>query len=132
MKADIMTGWCPGYCGRRLTVKILTHKLMEHDVVPPPMAEDFKYPATDIIRNPQLRNEENALRNMSKKEKQLWTETGKVWIPEQDNDLQIKILADGPCGSKGYRGRDVTLSILRESYNWKIMQDDTSDLVAAC
>ena len=82
-----MTRWCHGYRGKRRAAQRMTHKLMEHEVVPTLLAEDFKYPSAALIRSSQLRHEEHAPRNTNKKGKELWTVESKVWVPDHDKDL---------------------------------------------
>ena len=57
---------------------------------------------------------------------------GGVWIPEHDDDLQIKRVAVCHCGAMGHCGRDATPSVVQESFYWKSMQDDTLEFLAAC
>lgn len=57
---------------------------------------------------------------------------GKIWIPDDDDELKMKLLVTAHCGAAGHRGRDSTKSILQERYIWKNMSDDCADFLKHC
>ena len=128
---DIMTRWCRGYRGKRCSLKRVTHLLHEQDVVQSPLSNDFTSPDAGSIIQSQRDHQDDA-RDTVKKSKGLWTVHGKNWISEQDADLQLKLLVIAHCGASGHRGRDATLSILKENFSWKMMDEDCSEFVALC
>ena len=108
----------------------VTHLLHEQDVVQSPLSNDFIWPDAESIIQSQRDHQDDA-KDTVKKSKGLWTVLGKNWIPEQDADLELKLLVIAHCGSSGHRGRDTTLSILKENFSWKMMDEDCSKFVAS-
>lgn len=129
--ADIMTRWCRGYRGKRLTVKRVTHLLLQQDVVESPLDKGFHWPDAADISKEQHGHEEEAS-DLVKKSDAVWMIDGKTWIPDACPELQLKLLVISHCGRSGHRGREATLSILKEGYAWKSMEQDCNEFVSMC
>ena len=120
---DIMTRWCRGYRGKRCSLKRVTNLLHEQDVVQLPLSKDFTWPDAESIIQSQRDHQDDA-KDPVKRSKVLWTVHGKNWIPEQDADLHLKLLVIAHCGPSGHRGRDTALSILKQNFSWKMMDEE--------
>lgn len=59
----------------------------------------------------------------------LRTKNGNIWIPEQDSELQLKVLVIGHGGPGGHRAWKATVSILKETYYWENMALDCEEFV---
>ena len=55
-----------------------------------------------------------------------------IWIPQQDLELQLKIMVCSHCGSIGHRGMDETGSVIRENFWWSSLDQDVKALVRGC
>lgn len=53
-------------------------------------------------------------------------------IPDEDSDLQMKLLEITHCGWSGNRWTDATESILWEMSYWNTMEEDFKEIVIAC
>lgn len=54
--ADIITRWLRSYQNLQRTVKLVTKRLLQHDVVPSPLEDDFDRPNVLTIRNTQSKH----------------------------------------------------------------------------
>ncbi len=111
--ADIMTRWWRGYRGMRQTVKRVTHLLLERDIVYSPFCTGFEWPSIEMVLKSQERYKQDAGSECSADETGLICVKGKLWIPEKDADLQLKILLVGHCGTSGHRAVESTSSIIK-------------------
>lgn len=57
---------------------------------------------------------------------------GKVWIPEEAAELQLKILMTAHCGVYGHRGIEGMLSNISDSFCWKGVRQAVHGLVKFC
>ena len=56
----------------------------------------------------------------------------RIWIPNSDQNLQLKILVASHCGAIRHRGVTATISVLLEQFYWKSMKRDAEQLVKGC
>lgn len=61
-----------------------------------------------------------------------WTMKQRTWIPEEDLELQLKILVISHGGTIGHRGTDATQSIVKESFWWPTIDKDVKEMVRGC
>ena len=57
---------------------------------------------------------------------------GRVVIPDDDKELQLRLLAVAHQGPAGHRGRDVTYQAISGHCVWTCMQKDTAAFVRNC
>lgn len=57
---------------------------------------------------------------------------GKIWIPDDQVDLQIKLLVVAHCGAAGQRGTEATLGVLKEQFFCRDMNQDGKEFVKYC
>ena len=113
--ADIMTRWWRGYRGKRQTARRITHLLLEKDFVASPLQDTFQWPDAITIAASQKRHSKEVSEKVNQPKGNMWNINGKVWIPSKDCDMQMKLLVIAHCGQSGHRGKEATLSILKES-----------------
>jgi len=130
--ADIMTRWLKGYRGKRLAVKKISTVLQETDVVPSPEDEKFEWVTEDVIKEAQNSNEPPEKLKIDTDTSGLKNHNGKVWIPDESPELQLRLLVTAHCGHAGHRGAESTESILREKYYWSSMKEDVNEFTRAC
>lgn len=64
----------------------------------------------------------------------LWKDArGKIWIPDDATDLQVRICVVGHFGIAGHRGMTLTLQQISERFVWADMKSDVEFLCSvAC
>lgn len=131
--ADVMTRWLNGYRGRPMAAKRISHLIMDRDLVETPLGDKFIWPSDEMIRKSQeasrSRKPQAVTENLGRG---LMTADGKIWIPENDSELQLKLLVIAHCGAGGHRGIDSTKSTVSELYFWKTISEDCKDFVKSC
>lgn len=98
-------------------------------LVPLPHDKTFVWPSRSVIENSQHLHRRPP--NLAIAD-ELLSLHGKVWIPDPDTLLQIKILVIAHCGIGGHRGHETTLSTIREKFIWTDMASDCKEFVKHC
>ena len=63
----------------------------------------------------------------------LWRNgTGKLYVPPQDEELQLRIAVAAHCGYGGHRGYTSTLETIKEKMVWENMEGDLKSFVQGC
>ncbi len=63
----------------------------------------------------------------------IWmTKNGKIYIPEKDDELQLRICVAVHCGFGGHRGHTATTKIVKENLHWSTMEADIKAFVQSC
>ncbi|EGZ10632.1 hypothetical protein PHYSODRAFT_304447 [Phytophthora sojae] len=63
----------------------------------------------------------------------LWKDArGKIWIPDDATDLQVRICVVGHFGIAGHRGMTLTLQQISERFVWADMKSDVEFFVQRC
>ena len=57
---------------------------------------------------------------------------GRIWIPDNERELQLKLLVAAHCGAKGHRGKDATRSELCAQFTWRGISKAVDALVDGC
>ncbi len=55
-----------------------------------------------------------------------------MWIPNEAEQLQLRLLVAAHCGTAGHRGAKSTAHALRERFTWSTLDADAAALVANC
>ena len=127
--AYIMTRWWRGYRGKRQAIKRISHVPHQRDIAPSPLSEQFSWPDEEIILMSQDKYASEACQSVKGLGNVPLTHEGKLWIPENDAELQIKLLVVSQSGAAGHRAK---LIILKETYHWKTMSEDCSAFISMC
>lgn len=62
-----------------------------------------------------------------------WTdEKGRIWIPDEATELQVRLCAVGQFGIAGHRGTVVMLAKISERFVWRDMNKDIEVFVQRC
>jgi len=56
----------------------------------------------------------------------------RVWIPEDDAELKLRILIAAHCGMAGHRAKTNTVSAVSKEYYWKTLDIDTQSFCDSC
>ena len=57
---------------------------------------------------------------------------GNLWIPENANELKLRLLVSAHCGEAGHRGREASLARLRPSRFWSSIEADVASFIEDC
>lgn len=57
---------------------------------------------------------------------------GKIWISEEADKLQLRIMITAHCGYSEHRGLDSTGSTVRETYNRNTIDEAEESFVSQC
>ena len=47
-----------------------------------------------------------------------------IWIPDEDEKMQLRICVIGHTGPAGHRGYEITLSRIKEVFTWRLMKEE--------
>ncbi len=97
-----------------------------------PFCTGFEWPSIEMVLKSQETYKQDAGSECSADETGLIRVKGKLWIPEKDADLQLKILVVAHCGTSGHRAVESTGSVIKESYNWATIDADCYEFVKSC
>lgn len=129
--ADILTRWTRGYLRERKAMRTISSLLLQSEQLVP-AAGSFKWPDMNLFLNSQSHFNDGTTGLTRDPADGLWKKYGKIWIPNQDLELQLKLIVVSHCGSVGHRGIDGTKSILKEDFYWKTLDHDVHELVKGC
>ena len=133
--ADILTRWTKGYRKERNALRTV-YSLIESSSQIIPAADEFKWPKLNAMRRSQKKSK-NDLKHRKDlflgADDKLWKlKNGRIWIPNEDLELQLKVIVTSHCGSIGHRGIEATRSILKENFAWGTLDQDVEELVKGC
>eukprot|EP00171_Calliarthron_tuberculosum_P001006 IDg1006t1 len=129
---NIMTRWLKGYRVQEKGLRRLRKASSSLDqIVPSPSCPTFTWPTWPRILESQTKYEKNP--NVTNRdEDNVWRISGKIWIPENDVDLQLKLMVVAHCGTMGHRGVAATESVIREDFIWANLSKDAAEFVKNC
>ena len=126
--ADILTRWAapnrdeaPARRSCAIRVPLLTEETPELPSLDILAASQLKFPPpenSEFI----LSSEDNLWRNLK----------GKLYVPNQDEELQLRMAVSAHSGFGGHRGYTTTLEILKEKLHWDNMEGDVKSFVNGC
>ncbi len=97
--------------------------------------EEFIWPSvTEIYELQQQAISESSRTNLildSKRTIYINTE-GKIWIPAEAVDLQMRICVIAHAGNSGHRGVDATIQSISEYFIWNTIASDVKSFIASC
>ena len=104
----------------------------------PHIQDSFVWPGAQDIRESQ----EKALKLKGEEHKRDFrlhlknglykNEEGKVWIPSDDLDLQLRICVISHAGIGGHRGYEATLSAIQDHFFWRSLNSDIDVFCRTC
>lgn len=121
--ADLLTRWAIPLTIRRLV-----------SIPPLPTTfHDFVWPTPTSLRASQLQHA--ASRPASAVLiGNLWhmSDSGPIWVPDEDTDLQLRLAVIAHTGAAGHRGRKATETALTSHYSWTTLSEDIGLFVRSC
>lgn len=89
---DIMTRWLRGYRGHRLSIKRVTHRLLQEDIVPSPLQETFTWPDVSELRRAQQKHMKERPQGCKTDAHGLVFVENRLWVPDAAEELQWRLL----------------------------------------
>ncbi len=129
---DIMTRWLRGYRGNQQAIKRVAHRLLQHDLVPSPSSDKFDWPSLRDVRKSQKNHVKERPSDAKHRGDDVWLVGERIWVPDADDELQLRLLVVAHCGTAGHRGVESTADIVRETYAWQTVDADAAAFVADC
>lgn len=100
-------------------------------MVPSPEDDDFVWPSiSDITASQQKCVARRPKR--TRRQGNLHLVLSTTWIPDEDVDLQLRLLVVAHCGISGHRLAESTEAILRVQFTWTTLKDDVREFVGNC
>lgn len=70
---------------------------------------------------------------MARTEIDLWADKdGKLYIPAEDEEVQLRIVVAAHCGFGGHRGYTTICDTVKEKVVWDFMEEDIKALTQGC
>lgn len=127
--ADILTRWAAADYDRSPARRLSAIKvpLMNNDK---PELPSFEIISKSQKKYPPPQNEGF---NLSSDNPPLWKyPNGKIYIPKNDQDLQLRIAVSAHCGLGGHRGYTTTCDVIKERLYWEGLEEDIKAFVQGC
>ena len=124
--ADLLTRWEVPALAVKRTIYI-------QEEVNPMGAQDFKWPDMQDIARVQAASDES-LEAYKKHEKWgvLVDKNDCIWIPDQAQELKMRLLIVAHMRLAGHRGEKATRTVLKEHFTWKGLKQDVSTFIKQC
>lgn len=117
--------------GRRSTPAVV-RRLVHVPILPYSSSECFEWPTFSELKTEQTKFAD--LRPcIMKLSDGLWKDSrGAVWVPDDANDLQLRLCITVHTGPSGHRGNKATQIVLRDHFFWKTVNKDVQTSVRSC
>ncbi|KAJ8577220.1 hypothetical protein ON010_g1985 [Phytophthora cinnamomi] len=105
------------------------------DQVSPLQNSEFEWPTyEDIVRLQKAALSRQAKSNIRWDDSRgTFTDNdNRIWIPDDETDLQQRLCVISHAGASGYRGVDASTSILSDTFIWDTLSTDMASFVAGC
>ena len=127
--ADILTRWAAADYDKSPARRLSAIKV-------PLLTEDKpELPSIEVIVESQKKHPPPANEGfiLSNDNPPVWRNlNGKIYIPKEDQDMQLRIAVSAHCGLGGHRGCTTTHDILKEKVYWEGMEEDIKAFVQGC
>lgn len=127
--ADMLTRWAKGYRTEKAQTQKISSLVLENSQIIP-TADEIIWPSMEDIRKSQQNKPAPA--NSAQDEAAILRCNGKIWIPEDCEELKLKIMVISHTSSMGHRGIDATRSIISESFWWETLEKDLRNFIKNC
>ena len=116
--------------GSEMCIRDSRKPLAYYGIPTSPYITDFNWPHCGSILNAQ--SEVEIPKNCSKDEDGIVRKDGKIWIPDDANELKLKLLTIANAGESGHRGKDSTIDALKSEFTWDGLADEAREFVNDC
>lgn len=120
--ADVMTPWTMPATMRRLVSILLLPSTFVH----------FEWPKTASISASHDRSSKHRP-FIARESAELWRfPSGSSWIPDGDEDLQMRLCIADNGGAAGHRSTSATREVAPQEFEWSTMNEDVNLFVSSC
>lgn len=135
--ADMLTRWAaPDYAkfpARKigaLRIPLITEDKPELPSIDVIAASQKKFPPSESVC---LAYSKLTRKSSQGIELELWvSKDGQLYIPAEDEELQLRIMVAAHCGLGGHRGYTTTCNIIKEKVVWDTIDEDVKAFVQSC
>ena len=114
--ADVLTRWTKGYRNEGYKLKTICSLLVQSAEQIVPAAEMIEWPDMENFRGSQAQDDGDQKIGLEfDAVDRIWKMNDRIWIPNADKQLQLKLMVVSHCGIMGHRDADATKSVLREN-----------------
>lgn len=148
--ADMLTRWAaPGYSkypARKMgaiRVPLITEERPDLPTLKAIAESQRRYPPSDreiesynlkkLSASPEFQKLHALSSEQLQSEGDAWiSDDGKLYIPKEDEEIQLRIIVAAHCGFGGHRGYTSTVKLMKEKVFWKTLDSDVKFFVQGC
>lgn len=127
---NMLTRWMKGYRISKSCICCVRKVLTYSRIPTSPYKPGFIGPTRKLSLNAQSRVE--ILENCTKYEGGVVWKAGKIWFPDDKNDLKLRLLTFAHAGESGHRRSDSTIDALKSEFTLNRLADDVGQCVSDC
>lgn len=116
----------------RWSVPSTIRRLVHIPVLPSSSAADFDWPDPSGIADEQQRLHSTRPQGLIFSDGLWRNEANAVWIPDDCDELQLRLCVIAHTGPSGHRGASSTESTVRQHFFWPTMKTDVDTFVKSC
>lgn len=83
-----------------------------------------------IIEKEQSKHPKHA--NVQVQDGLIYTQSGQIWLPQEANDLPLRLLVIDHTSARGHRGQSATISAFPNRFSWDTLETDSKIFVSSC
>jgi hypothetical protein len=127
--ADLLTRWAGQVPKATKVIKLA--KLMTAPI--DSMKNELDWPTRDELRVSQTSASPELLPDGIRMVKDLWQDAqGRVWIPQNNRDMQVRLLVAAHMGAGGHVARNAAFKTMGDHFIWDGMKTDCDDFCRSC
>ena len=127
---DMLTRWMKGYRSTKSYICRVRKAIPYSGIPKSPYSSTFEWPDRGAILKAQSKCE--TPKNCTTDDDKLIRTSGKIWIPDDANDLKLRLMTVAHAGEAGHRGCDSTVDALKSEFTWTGLAEDTKDFINDC
>lgn len=127
--AYIMIRCMCGYRGKHATIRRVTYRILENAYVPFPESKNFEWPTVNQMRKAKVKHAANRRKEATQEGNFLCRFRNYTWVPDQADDLQLRLLIVAHCGTAGHHSTGTIENVLREQFTWSTLKEGTREFV---
>ena len=107
-------------------------RLVHIPELPSSSSDNFDWPNAEEVLKAQQKFLEKRPSGLTKRNNLWVNENVSIWIPDESDELQLRLCIIAHTGPSGHRGCSSTLSTLSSAYHWSTIKADVKTFVQAC
>lgn len=107
-------------------------RLISIPALPSSSSAEFIWPTRDEIATVQKEHRSSMPDNLEEEDGLFMFPSKSIWIPDESDDLQLRICIIGHTGPAGHRGVETTTSAIKEVFQWSTLRQDVQAFCKSC